>query len=249
MRVASGLSPTELLELTDAGAASDSAERGLLLLAAARPDLSADALEGFGLGARDAWVMDLRCATFGDELSGRVACPACATSLAVAISRDEIGLEPGEQGAAVPVWVELDGTVVEARTPDGSALLAAAAQPDVEAARRSLIASCVVQASAASGAIAPLDLPAAVLEAVGEAILAADPGAEVGVPLDCAVCAHRWTPVLDPVLFFWAELHAAGTQLLDDVHQLAAGYGWSEPEVLRLSASRRRRYVDRLLDV
>jgi hypothetical protein len=236
--------------LTDAGATADAGEWGLLLLAAARPDLDADALMEIGLGARDGWLMDLRCATFGESLSGRLACPACGTTLAVAIARDELGLEPvaGDAARSRAVLVEAGGVTVQARTPDGAALVAAAMQADVEGARRSLIDSCVVEAHEGERTIAPLDLPEDVLDAVGEAILAADPAAEVRVPLDCATCGHAWAPVLDPLLFFCAELTAASVQILDDVHHLAVGYGWSEPEVLNLSASRRRRYVDRLLD-
>lgn len=188
----SGLSAAELLKLADTGASSNVAERGLLLLEAALPELTEEEVLGVGLGARAAVVLELRYGTFGDKLSVRISCPVCDTLLSTEISREELGmrlLEPAD----------------------------------------------------------PLALADDVIEQVGDALLAADPQAEVRVDLTCAVCGHAWSPVLDPVPFFWRELTAASAQILDDVHQLAAGYGWSEEEVLRLSSCRRRRYVERLL--
>jgi hypothetical protein len=35
-------------------------------------------------------------------------------------------------------------------------------------------------------------------------------------------------------------------QVLDEVHELASAYGWSEEEILGLSSRRRRQYVERL---
>ena len=35
-------------------------------------------------------------------------------------------------------------------------------------------------------------------------------------------------------------------QLLDEVHQLATAYGWTEAEILALSDTRRAAYLDRV---
>ena len=243
--MASGLSAAELLELADAGASADVAQRGLLLLEAAGGD--GDAL-AIGLGARDAAVLELRCATFGDTLPARISCPACGMLLSTEIARAELG-GPGLSGVGgvCEVRVVAGDIVVEARTPDGAALARAAAEPDVDGARRSLIESCLVAAHRGEEVVEPLALPEGVLEQVGDALLEADPRSEMRVDLTCAGCSHAWAPVLDPVLFFWRELAATSVQIIDDVHQLATGYGWSEEEVLRLSSRRRRRYVERLL--
>jgi len=245
MTTSGGLSPAKLLDVVDAGSGSDPAERGLLLLAAARPDLDQESLPWVGLDERDAAIVALRCATFGDSLSGRITCPACHIVLAVSMTREELAREPGGGPVA---RIELGEFAVEARPPCGSDLLHAAAEANVADARLALIDRCVVEARAGSVEIDPADLPDEVLDGVGEAILAAAPGAELRVELTCAQCGHAWAPVLDPVLFMWQELSGASAQMLDDVHQLAAAYGWTEADVLSLSARRRRRYVERLLD-
>ena len=96
-----------------------------------------------------------------------------------------------------------------------------------------LIAGCVTVSGADGAVLDPSELDEALLERIGEAILAADPQAEVGVTMGCAGCgpSHR-DPRHRRVLP--RELSTTGVQLLDEVHQLAIGYGWSEEQVLRL---------------
>jgi hypothetical protein len=249
MTSSAGLRAADVLEIADEGAGRDAAERGMLLLEAALPDVRSEELASFGLGARDGWVLELRCGTFGDTLPGRVRCPSCGQLLTVAIPRShlEMSLRSGEEALPREVEVSVDEVRVVARGPDAEALGAAAASPDVVSARRSLIAGCVVSARRRGRRVDPLKLAPDVLEAVGEALVAADPSLEVRVGLTCAGCGLEWAPVIDVAQFFWKELVTASVQIVDDVHQLATAYGWSEPEVLSLSSRRRRRYVERLL--
>jgi hypothetical protein len=244
-----GLSAAQLLEVVDAADGRDPAERGLRLLAAAAPELPEERLEEIGLGDRDARILLLRCATFGDTLPARVLCPACGLRLSVRIPRGEVMRQPSgdDLGAPAPLRVEEGALVVEARAPDGRVLATAAGCPDVESARRALIVGCVSGAWHDGEPVDPLALDDALLERVGEAIVAADPQVEVAVEMRCAGCAAEWSPILDIADYFWREISAAGVQLLDEVHQLAAGYGWSEEQVLRLPSRRRRQYVERLV--
>jgi hypothetical protein len=237
-----GLTTSAVLELVDSGSGLDAAQRGSLLLEAARPDAARASLGRVGLGARDVALVDLRCATFGPTVPARVRCPRCETLLGTEIARDELVPD----SCMEYVELQVGEHAIAARSPDGAALLRAAAAGYVEGARESLIRDCVLEASAGGEAIDPLELPEDVIAAVGEAIVAADPATEMRIDLACATCGLDWTPVLDIALFFWAELTASSIQILDDVHILAGGYGWSEPEVLALSARRRRSYVDRL---
>lgn len=240
-----GLSAAQLLEVIDAAADGDAGTRGRVLFAAAAPDLPDEQLDELTLGVRDAWILDLRCATFGDELRGRVTCPACGLRLMVRIPRDEVSrCLPSDE--APWIRIEQGPIVVEARSPNGHILAAAARCPTVESARRTLISMCVSAAEKDGGAVDPLQLDDELLERIGAAIVAADPQAEVGVTMSCAGCGNEWTPVLDIAEFFWRELVTTGVQLLDEVHELAIGYGWSEEQVLRLSSRRRREYVERL---
>jgi hypothetical protein len=242
------LSPAQLLDVVDAGTDRDAAVRGSVLFAAASDDLPRERLEEVTLGARDARILALRCATFGDTLRARVTCPACGSRLSVKIPRQEVSRREAisEPEQAMPVRIEEGPLVVEARSPDGRILAAAAACPDEESARRALISGCVRVTGAEGAAVDPMGLPDELLERIGDAIVAADPQAEVGVTMGCAGCGNEWTAILDIAQFFWRELSTTSVQLLDEVHQLATGYGWSEEQVLVLPSRRRREYVERL---
>ncbi|HWT95329.1 MAG TPA: hypothetical protein VN238_20200 [Solirubrobacteraceae bacterium] len=246
----SGLSAAQLLEVVDAGGDGTNADRGRIMLAAAAPSLDEAALDAVSLGARDAWIVALRCGTLGETLLSRVTCPSCGMLLTVRVPRAHVGLVDPSESVAPPAVVRVSAGAweVEGRAPDGVALAAAAACFDVELARMSLVRSCVVSCSYEGSAVDPLAAPDELLEALGEAIIEAEPMTEVRVPMACAACGLEWRPVLDIALFAWRELSRAGEQLLDEVHQLAMGYGWTEAQVLELSSRRRRRYVERLTD-
>lgn len=243
------LSASELVAVVDAASSADPAEQGRALLALALPDPSDERLDTTALEVRDAWLLELRCATFGQTLKARIACPRCQTRLALEIPRESIPLpEPrADCLSAPPVRVSHGELVIDARSPDGDALERAARCPDTASARASLIASCVTVRSASGEALDVESLDEETLERVGEALAAAQPGVEVALDLSCASCGHLWNPVLDVLLFFWRELSTTSVQVLDEVHELASAYGWSEEQILGLSSRRRRQYVERLV--
>lgn len=217
------------------------------MLAAAVPEVPDELIDDLSLGQRDAWVLELRCATFGDTLASRVTCPDCGLLLTVRIPHGHISLQPpSTSDAPIAVRVEEGPVVIEARAPDGAALLAAEACHDLATARASLISSCLRSVRRDGEPVDPLSLDDGILERVGEAIVAAEPQVEVRVAMTCAGCGREWAPVLDIVQFLWREVSTASVHLLDEVHQLAIGYGWSEEQVLKLSSRRRRQYVERL---
>jgi hypothetical protein len=242
-----GLTAAQLLELVDAGTGENAAARGRLLGAAAsgRPG---DGVDRLSLGGRDAWILALRCATFGDVLPARVVCPDCGLMLSVKVPRAAVSRQepPDDEDEQPIVHVEHGSLAVEARSPDGAVLAAAARCLDVESARLALIRGCVLSAWRDGEPVDPDALDHDALQRIGEAILESDPQAEVGVTMTCASCGHQLGAVLDIAEFFWREVSATSVQLLDEVHQLAIGYGWSEEQVLRLSSRRRREYVERL---
>jgi len=240
------LTAAEILDVADAGRGHDAAQRGRLLLGAALPGVASEAaLVDVDLGTRDALVLELRAATLGRELVGHLWCPECGTQLAVRLTVES--LRRAAPGSASVVEVEVDGWRVRAVSPDGRALAAAAGCGSVAAARASLLASCVVAASSDGAAVDDVGLlPDGVVAAVGAALVARDPALDVRIGVTCAACAHGWSCCFDASAFFWIELEALAARVLDEVHSLATGYGWSEEDVLKLSSRRRRRYVERL---
>jgi hypothetical protein len=62
--------------------------------------------------------------------------------------------------------------------------------------------------------------------------------------LHCPLCSHSWQALFDIASFFWTEISAHARRLLREVDALARAYGWSEAEILGLSASRRQAYLE-----
>jgi hypothetical protein len=73
-----------------------------------------------------------------------------------------------------------------------------------------------------------------------------DPQSDVELSLSCPNCGHAWRAPLDIASYFWSEVEAWAQRLLLEVHQLARGYGWSERDILAMSARRRRAYLEML---
>lgn len=236
-----GLTSGPLLDVWEAGADANNPARARLLLESAGAWA-----EGFGLGERDARLLELRRRTFGEELRAIVRCPQCGQQLEVASCVSDISFEeiaPELRGGR-PFATTVDGVEIAGRTPTVADLTAAARCPDVDSARLELVWHCVT--SGLSGP--PEDLSPEVVRAIGDAAAEADPQAEIRFRLSCACCGHEWAAVLDITDFLWREVAAAGERLLDEVGVLAAAYGWPEQEILALSPWRRRTYLDRVSD-
>jgi hypothetical protein len=81
------------------------------------------------------------------------------------------------------------------------------------------------------------------LEEIGERMALVDPLAETRLTLHCVKCGNEWEETFDIVVFVWAEIEARARRLLTEVNTLASAYGWTEAEILSLTANRRARYV------
>jgi hypothetical protein len=72
----------------------------------------------------------------------------------------------------------------------------------------------------------------------------ADPQADVQLNLSCPQCAAAWSAPFDIEAFLWTEIAAWAGRTLQEVHGLARAYGWREQDILSLSATRRRIYLE-----
>src|SRR5256885_9526219 len=125
-----------LLTRWDRGAACGPVERALLLLAAALPERDAESRARLPVGARDAAILNLRRATFGARLAGRLNCPHCREPL-------EFELDAGELLAgAAPAEGEFTLDGLRFRLPDSRDLAAIAHHDDADAAAHELLQRC-----------------------------------------------------------------------------------------------------------
>ena len=199
------------------------------------------------LGQRDRLVLDLHAALFGTEVEAQDSCPRCGQLVTFTLTVDALDDVP--QAASEPVRVELEKCTVTCRPLTGGDLLAATTPGAAGAhGRGALLAAAVLTAEREGAPVAPIDLPAPVVDAVVSALAQADPFAELRLNLLCEVCGHAWDAVLDLAHFVWCEVQDWGRRLVRDIHLLALAYGWREGDVLALPPARREAYLRLVLD-
>jgi hypothetical protein len=229
-----------VLAFWEAARTAPTLARGITLLARAA-DRPAHEAAGVPLGERDASLLQLRAAMFGDRVEATIGCPECGERLEFEFHCSNL-LTSHRHGAG-RCEVELDGWSVVARPPASSDVVAAGSADNVTAARAILLDRCVERAEREGAAVAASALPDRITTAVADALLEADPCAELTFASECVSCGHRWQAPLDVPHLLWSELAAHAQRLVLDVHLIARAYGWSESEILRLSPVRRAAYL------
>jgi hypothetical protein len=236
------LTARELLDLWEAGAAQPMARRALWLLLAAQPDTSYETLAQLPIGQRDALLLALRERLFGTQFVSVARCPQCGEHLQLTFSTSS--LQPAVHTGSSTLSLQAGSYAVRYRLPNSADLLLLAGCDTVEAGRRLLVGRCLL-AVEQDGVDQPIDaVPHDVIAAVALQMARSDPQADVQFDLSCPACAHQWQAVFDVMAFLWGEIDRWARRVLVDVHVLARAYGWSETDILSMSAARRQMYLD-----
>jgi hypothetical protein len=208
-------------------------DRGVTLLAAARPDLSLSEIADLPLGVRDAMLAELRLASIERPPVATAKCPKCNVLVEFSLPAREVAAQLDHQ--VEPAFeVEVEGHTFEVRLPTSRDLAAAAAARSSEEARRLLSDSCIRGAAPVTPEIEAQ---------IAREIERRDPMAVITMSVACAECGAAFEAVYDPGEAFFTELAARAKRLLFEVHALARVYGWTEPEVLALGQARREAYL------
>jgi hypothetical protein len=201
-------------------------------------------LAALGIGERDARLFAIHAHLFGARLDAYAECPRCAERLEYVVAGDDFfgRTEPGTEAAALAL---ASGDVsLRLRLPDSCDLAAIGACADPAEARKLLAHRCVAEASRDGIPIRVVELSDATIDAISARLAAADPRADQLIDLICPSCAHAWQVALDVERFLWAKINALAKRLLREIHVLARAYGWSEHDILALSATRRAIYLE-----
>lgn len=237
----SAFNAAALLVAWERGVSQPPVQRALTLLATGWPDRSAEDWAHATIGQRDGWLLTLREELFGSRLEAVAACPHCGEQLELTFSTQNIrALAPALHES---LRVTASGYEVECRLPTSADLLEMT-QPAVASAHEMLLQRCVQAAQCGDTDIDPATLPTEVAAAVMEEMARADPQADVRIALTCPVCRHGWSMTFDILAYLWSEIEDWARRLLQEVHALASIYGWSERDILALSARRRRLYLE-----
>lgn len=234
------LTVSEIIQLWETACRYHPVDRALSMLQAVLPGQSREELAALPLGQRDALLLSLRRATFGDLLPGTSHCPACSGTIEF-----ELNCSSLQTGPIDPHQEKLsqDGYSMTIRPLNSFDLAAAASVETALQSRAVLLSRCVSAAYFRDQAIEAAALPAEIQSHVAETALAADAQAEMLLDLDCPDCQQRWQSVLDIGHVLWLEISARAQRMLMEVHMLAKAYGWGEAEIFQLSPERRAAYV------
>jgi len=236
-----GLTASELLDVSERGRLSGDAERALLLLEAVKDERVAS-LGSLPVGQRDALLWELRERTFGSHLEGTIACSRCGEILELSLSVEVLRARSESEGAPC-IYLTIAGYKIEARVPTGDDLVAVERQPNLSSARQLLLEQCI-RCTLNGRRRSPTRLPRPVIERVGEELAAAEGRSVTELELRCPACDEVQAVAFDIATFLWNEVRAWAPRLLEQVHALAATHGWSEADILGMSAWRRRAYLE-----
>jgi hypothetical protein len=236
------LNATTLLTAWEQGVSQHPLQRAMTLLALAWPKKSVDEWASVSVGERDRQLLQLREELFGTKLEAIALCPKCGARLELSFSTRDLQTPVAETSTSPERRrLESGGYEVDYRLPTSGDLLEVANHPSQ--ARELLLERCV-DARSGGVAVPAAALPGPLVKLLGEEMAQADPQAEVQINLDCPACLHRWSTVFDILSYLWGEIDDWAGRLLSDVHSLASAYGWSEHDIIAMSARRRRLYLE-----
>ena len=233
----------EVLRVWESGLDEHPIDRALAVLAAALPNVGRNELAAMSVGRRDGHLMDVREANFGPRVSGVAECPQCREILQWDLDLDDVRSARGNHEEGTNRLV-MDGHELLYRLPDSTDLAAVALGGDVAHGRATLLHRCVLEARKEGVQVEVGSLPDVVVSGLAAEMEARDPQAETLLDFECPECGLRWQALFDVMTFLWTELQARARNLLNDVHDLARAYGWSEKDILGMSAVRRRYYLE-----
>lgn len=219
--------------------------QALALLSLALPEFAPARLVLVSIGARDRELMNLRVELFGDQVQSLVDCPACH-------DRVDLGFSISDLLAATAVTatsnfdtlrLNHEGKGWQLRLLNTGDLLAVESVSDPAARRQTLVRRCLEPVERTDEIADQIVSETLVTEAALR-LADADPQADIRLETECPACRHTWSAPFDIVRFLWAEIDAWARGMMHEIHLLASSYGWSELEILNLSAWRRNVYLE-----
>jgi hypothetical protein len=237
------LNAVALLTVWEEGGSQLPVQRALTLLTAAWPDTADHDWARVSVGERDGGLLRLREELFGSRLEATAVCPRCGERLDLTFSTRDIVAPPTSPDPDGELGVEDAGYTIRYRLATSADLLEIATAAATDA-RDALLQRCVLEARFLDAAVEPASLPDDVVKTVVEHMARADAQADVHVALDCPACSHQWSMPFDILSYLWSEIDDWARRLLFEVHTLARAYGWSERDIVGMSAQRRRLYLE-----
>lgn len=233
------LTASEVIQLWETASNFHPIDQALSILLRIMPEQSRDGLATLSQGRRDALLLGVRQATFGDAISGMSHCPQCGETVEFELSCNALHIDAVEPQSKT---INHNGYNLLVRPLNSFDMADAAGEATLLEARKILLQRCVAEASYQGKKIDLETIPQEIEDGITETALAADPQAEMLLDINCPACRCQWQLLLDICQILWLEISSRAQRLLMEVHLLAKAYGWTEKEILKLSPSRRAVY-------
>ncbi|NNG00316.1 MAG: phage baseplate protein [Desulfobacteraceae bacterium] len=238
------LTAAELLAVWEHSLNKSQLEKAITLLAAACPEMDAEAIIQLPIGERDAMLLQLREWMFGSRLVNTAHCPQCTEPVEWENRVADLSTPPKpDLNSSDAFHLKVSEYELHFRLPDSNDIAAALKKNDDQAARNGLLRRCILEARHADRPCDIGSLPAAVLEKLSRRMEKLDPQAEIRMELTCPSCEHQWRILFDIISFLWADINRWAENMILTIHELARKYGWSETQILELSPVRRQMYL------
>jgi hypothetical protein len=237
------LTASQILEVWEHGRSQTPVQRALSLLALALPENSERDLERCGIGRRDRELLALRQRIFGPRLTASAQCPACGEMVEADFAVTDIQTPASaDEGEELPFRTgEFE---LRFRLPTCGDLAGLDPRTSIGQQKKTLLHCCVTGARQNGNELPTDSLPDHIVAALSDHMAQIDPQGDIQLALNCPKCAHRWEAVLDIASYLWTEINAWAVRTLREIHVIAVAYGWTEPEILKLSPWRRQAYLE-----
>ena len=238
------LSAFELLNSWEEGIDQPLHEKTLRLLAKACSVGDYNDMGLLSIGERDARLLHLREWLFGSRLMNMANCPQCREPIEWETNTEDLHLQllPAELSVR-SFKLDKDDFSIHFRLPNTHDITNAIADSANPSGQKKILSDCIVDISKKGKKFKGNDLPDEVWDVLSKRMEEEDPQADIRMKIDCPACKHTWEARFDIVSFLWAEIHNWAQRIIQEVALLARSFGWSEKDILNMSARRRQLYL------
>ena len=211
-----------------------------------------EAIRELAVGDRASLLLHLRKLMLGDKMQCEVICTACREAMSLELTVSSL-LQHAEDCPKEEYSAKIDGFNLKLRPVNGNdqdEILLLLLQMNKSSPKDTklqfadhIARKCIVSSNPAL----PDDLSPEFIAQVSSKLEDIDPLANLVLNMKCPSCNQYFKTTFFPEDYIFMEMFPGRAQLEQEVHLLAFYYHWSKKEILSISTSERKRYVELIL--